>query len=253
MIETTDRQSVRVLRLAHGKANVLDLELCRELTARMHEAERDACEAMVLTGAGNSFCAGVDLRRLLNDGPDYARVFLPALNELFQAVFFFPKPVVAAVNGHAIAGGCILTCAADRRLMASGSGKIGVTELLVGVPFPSIALEIMRHAAAPHRLQRLVYGGGTFSAAEAVDLGLVDEMVGPEELMDRALAAAEQLRSIPRSTFELTKRQLRWPVRERLREQVELFERSVADTWAHQETHDAIRRYAERTLSKSRS
>lgn len=253
MIEVLERESVMVLRLAHGKANALDLELCREITARMQDAEQADCGAVIITGAGNSFSAGVDLRRLLSDGPDYVRAFLPALRALLETVFFFPKPLVAAVNGHAIAGGCILTCAADRRLMASGPGRIGVTELLVGVPFPTIALEIMRFAAAPQHFQRLAYGGGTFSAAEAVSFGLVDEVVEPEELMDRALAGAEQLQSIPPPAFELTKRQLRWPVRERLRAESAIFDQSVGEIWAHPETQAAVRRFVERTLSKSRS
>ena len=72
---------------------------------------------------------------------------------MFAATFSFPKPIVAAINGHAIAGGCVLACAADKRLMARDQGRIGVTELLVGVPFPRIAMEIMHHAVVPHRLE----------------------------------------------------------------------------------------------------
>jgi enoyl-CoA hydratase len=250
MIEVTQRQSVTVLRLAHGKANALDVELCRDLTAHLENAKTSGCGAVVLTGTGNIFCAGVDLLRMLDDGAAYLEVFLPALRTVLETVFFFPKPVVAAVNGHAIAGGCILTCAADRRLMANGTGRIGVNELLVGVPFPIIALEIVRFAAAPQHFQRLAYSGATVSPAEALAVGLVDEVVEPQKLMDRAVAVAEQMLAIPAPAFELTKHQLRWPVQEHVREEGAVFDREVDEIWAHGDTHEAIRRFIARTFKK---
>ncbi len=147
MIELTEHDGVAVLRMADGKANTMSIEFCATLTARFAEAA--AARAVVVTGSGRIFSAGVDLLRLLDGGAPYIGKFLPALSTMFATVFSHPKPVVAAINGHAIAGGCVLACAADRRLMAREAGRIGVTELLVGVPFPPIAMEIMRHATAP--------------------------------------------------------------------------------------------------------
>jgi enoyl-CoA hydratase len=250
MIEVSQHSSVTVLRMAHGKASALDVELCRDLTAHLESAKTSACGAIVLTGTGNIFCAGVDLIRLLDAGAAYLQVFLPALRTLLETVFFFPKPVVAAVNGHAIAGGCILTCAADRRLMANGTGRIGVNELLVGVPFPIIALEIVRFAAAPQHFQRLAYSGATVSPAEAVTVGFVDEVVEPQELMERALATAEQMLAIPAPAFELTKRQLRWPVQQRVREESMVFDRAVDEIWSHRDTREAIGRFIARIFKK---
>ena len=98
-------------------------------------------KAVVLTGQGKIFSAGVDLKRLSEGGADYIRKFLPVLHKLYDTVFYHPKPVVAAINGHAIAGGCVLACCADRRIMAREGGRIGVTESLVGVPFPALAFD----------------------------------------------------------------------------------------------------------------
>src|SRR5438045_2373124 len=89
----------------------------RPLGEVLEKVERSSARALVVTGRGNIFCAGVDLFRALAEGPDYFRSFLPALREALEAIFFFRKPLVAAINGHAAAGGCILACAADRRLM----------------------------------------------------------------------------------------------------------------------------------------
>jgi enoyl-CoA hydratase len=137
MIDSKIVDGVAVLTMAHGKANALDIEFCDALAARFDDLHKADAKAVVLTGKAKIFSAGVDLKRLSAGGADYIRRFLPALHRLYEAVFFHPKPVVAAVNGHAIAGGCVLACCADRRLMARDAGRIGVTEILVGVPFPA--------------------------------------------------------------------------------------------------------------------
>src|SRR6185503_13899218 len=131
----------------------LDVELCEEITARFETLRLAAVQAVVVTGQGRMFSAGVDLLRLGEGGAPYVRSFLPALHRLYETVFFYPKPVVAAVNGHAIAGGCVLACCADRRIAARECGRIGVTELLVGVPFPPMAFEVMRFATVPQFFQ----------------------------------------------------------------------------------------------------
>ncbi len=146
MIDVKSDAGIAVLTLMHGKANALDIEFCEALAARFVELRVTDAKAVVLTGQGKIFSAGVDLIRLSEGGADYVRKFLPALHKLYDAVFNHPKPVVAAINGHAIAGGCVLACCADRRIMANDGGRIGVTELLVGVPFPALAFEIMRHS-----------------------------------------------------------------------------------------------------------
>src|SRR4029077_11419335 len=150
MIDLKTEDGIAVVTLAHGKASALDIELCEALTKCFEELRAPEIRAVVLTGQGRIFSAGVDLVRLSSGGTDYVRKFLPVMNRAFDAVFFLPKPLVAALNGHAIAGGCVLACCADRRVMARGGGRIGVTELLVGVPFPALAFEIMRFATPPY-------------------------------------------------------------------------------------------------------
>ena len=144
MIHRDDHDGVAVLRIEHGKANALDLELCNAIVTAFEEAG-DA-RAVVLTGTGRIFSAGVDLFRVIEGGRSYIEAFVPAMCRAFERLFVHPAPVVAAANGHAIAGGCLLVAAADQRLMAEGTARIGIPELQVGVPFPPIALEIIRFA-----------------------------------------------------------------------------------------------------------
>jgi enoyl-CoA hydratase len=162
MIKSEITNGIAILTLAHGKANALDIEFCDALARHFAELRKADVKAVVLTGQGKIFSAGVDLKRLSEGGADYVRQFLPALHGLYEAVFFHPKPVVAAVNGHAIAGGCVLACCADRRIMAREAGRIGVTEILVGVPFPALAFEIVRFAAPPRYLPEFTLSGATF-------------------------------------------------------------------------------------------
>jgi enoyl-CoA hydratase len=250
MIDLELRGQVAVLTMQHGKANAMDTTLCEDILTRLDELRTSPACAIVITGQGNIFSAGVDLLRALDGGSDYFKNFLPPLRRAFEAVFFYDKPIVAAVNGHAIAGGCVLTCAADRRLMAQGTGRIGITELLVGVPFPVIALEIMRFAAAPQHFARIVYSGATFAPEAALGLGLVDEVVPGDALLDRALAAAEALAALGPEAFALTKRQLREPVRKRLERDGPEFDAAVDAIWYAPETAARIRDYVSRTFKK---
>jgi enoyl-CoA hydratase len=238
-----------VLTLSHGKANAFDAELCHDLLARVDECRERWCSAVVITGRGTIFSAGVDLLRVVEEGRPYVERFLPLLSESLAAVFCLPKPVVAAVNGHAIAGGCVLACAADRRLMARGSGRIGVPELLVGVPFPAVPLEIMRFAA-PACLSALVFDGATFTADDAVRHGLIDGVVDAEALVADAVAAALVLAERPAAAFALTKRLLRGGAVERMDAGRRQLDRAVQDCWAAPETLDAIRGYIQRTFKK---
>jgi enoyl-CoA hydratase len=163
MIELNRRGGIAIVTMVHGKANALDIEFCDALAAQFEALRGSDAKAVVLTGQGKMFSAGVNLIRLSEGGAAYVRRFLPALHRLYDTVFFFPKPVVAAVNGHAIAGGCVLQACADRRIAARDGGRIGVTELLVGVPFPPLAFEVMRFASPPRYLADGVFSGATFT------------------------------------------------------------------------------------------
>jgi enoyl-CoA hydratase len=248
MIEREQHGNVLVLRMAHGKASALDLEFTAALTAELRAAaQRD--HAIVLTGTGNIFTAGVDLFKLTDGGAAYIEKFLPGLRELLLGMFRSPVPVVAAVNGHAIAGGCIMAAACDYRLMVP-TGKIGAPELLVGVPFPPLAMEILRSAAAPQFLQRLVLTGATVPATEAIGYGLIDEVVEPPDLMGRAIEVAKRLDAIPREAFQLAREQLRNAFVDRAEQLDQDNGKRILAQWRAPETHDLIRAYLDRTISK---
>ncbi|HZD92186.1 MAG TPA: enoyl-CoA hydratase/isomerase family protein [Pseudolabrys sp.] len=250
MFETETRGTVAVVNMRHGKANALDIEFCGALAARFAELQGSDAKAVVLTGQGRIFSAGVDLKRLSEGGADYIRAFLPALHRLYEAVFFCPVPVVAAINGHAVAGGAVLATCADRRLMAERVGRIGVTELLVGLPFPALAFEVLRYAVPPRYLPEFTLSGATYETDEALERGWVDELVEPEELLDDAIAVAQELAEVSPAAFAQTKAQLRAGVRERMAANGEATDKAVTDIWCAPETLQHIRAYVARVLEK---
>jgi enoyl-CoA hydratase len=237
MLETEDRSGVTVLRLQHGKVNALDTELLRAITAAMRD--RDPASAVVITGHGSAFSAGVDLKRIVDGGQPYVREFLPALTEMFLAVFNHPGPVVAAVNGHAIAGGCVLAAACDVRLMSGG--RIGLAELTVGVPFPTVAIEIMRHAIGP-AAGNLVLTARLLDAVQAQSIGLIHDVEAPEALLDSAVALARTMAKTPAEVFLLSKRQLQLPARAAM-DGHDADEVAIAAGWESSGTRDAIAGY----------
>jgi enoyl-CoA hydratase len=236
--------------MEHGKVNALDLELLLEFRECLSNLRRDSIRGLVLTGTGSSFSAGVDLYRVLQGGSEYITQFLPALEYTLRELFRFPHPVVAAVNGHAIAGGCVIVSACDYRIMAEGNGRIGMTELLVGVPFPALPLEIVRACVAAQHLQSIIYTGRTYTPPEAVTVGLIDEIVAPESLLARAVQAAERLAGIPPRSFELSKSQIRREALDRAHRYGVEHDAEVAATWAAPETHQFIDAYLRNTIRK---
>ncbi len=249
MFEVTQRGRVAVLRMTYGKANAMDLEFCRALTAQVHACLQSPAGALVITGQGRMFSAGVDLPRLVAGAAAYAREFVPAMNHAFETLFACAKPLVAAVNGHAIAGGCVMACCADYRIMARGNGRIGIPELLVGVPFPLVPLEIVRFATPPQHVQALMYRGSTLAADEALRYGLIDAVADPEPMLEDAVAVAEQLAAIPFEAFHLTKRLLREPAIRQM-QQGGVADSLVQDAWAGETVRSAVRDYVARTLRR---
>ncbi|HXX91081.1 MAG TPA: enoyl-CoA hydratase/isomerase family protein [Acidimicrobiales bacterium] len=249
MISVEHKGDVALLRLSHGKVNALDVELLDALDAALAALATSSARAVVVTGDGRAFCAGVDLLRVLDGGDTYVDTLIPALGRAFESLFTFPKPTVAAVNGPAIAGGCIVACACDRRVVAEDA-VIGASELRVGVPFPAAALEIVRHCCGRHT-DTVLLGAGLVRGEPARALGLADELVPADQVVDRSMALADELAALQGPGYALAKAQLRAPALGRIRAGA-ADDARVRRLWATPETAAAIRTSLERTTGKAR-
>ena len=248
MFTRDDHDGITQLVMTHGKVNALDVEFCNGFRDQLSSIREDTkSRALVLTASGRVFSAGVDLKRLIAEDADYLESFLPALIGAFDTIFRYPKPVVAAINGHAVAGGCILASACDHRVIVP-SAKIGIPELRVGVPLPTVAIEIMRLVAAPSHFQQLVNLGATFVGEAAVSVGLADAQADRDSLMEWALEKATQLAAIPTEVFTITKRQIRQPAFDRTEQDELLFRQQVFDLWRSEGIREVVKEYVGRRL-----
>lgn len=250
MIKLEHHKDIAVLQLYRPPANAIDIELCSALENAVRAEVESESKAIILTGQGAIFSAGMDLVKLLNGGSDYICEFLNKLEQLMETLIFCPKPMVAAINGHAIAGGCVIATCADQRLMVHTSARIGMPELKVGVPFPVIIMELMRSRINSATFEEIVLGGANYTADKAQKKGLVDEIVSADELMDRAMARARSLAEIRPEIYSLTKMQVRQPVREATAKLNAVQRDQIVSIWGSQQTQRAIREYMEKTFKK---
>jgi len=196
---------VRLLTLARPPANAIDEALLTDLDAALAAARGDdAVRAIVLTGAGAFFSAGFDLTAAPRDPAATAR-----LNALYRdahvALLAFPKPTLAMVNGHAIAGGLVMALACDYRLGLDGDYRVGLNEIAIGASFPKAAFEIVRLRLAHARASELLLGAALYPASQALRLGIVDELLPAETLEPTVLRRAARLGAFPRDAYAHTK------------------------------------------------
>jgi len=203
-IEVGQTDGIAVLTLASDKVNALDVETLEQMVAYLDECEGDAAvRALVVTGQGAIFSAGLNVGEVLDNEKGRTAVLLGSLTTTLVRLFAFPKPTVAAINGPAIAGGCILACACDKRLIAEGA-RIGATELKVGVSFPVFAVELLQHACGADA-EQLIFDAALLDGEEACRRGLAQRVVAAEDLRAEALDLARALASLDAPAYALAK------------------------------------------------
>ncbi len=206
-----DRQSdVAVVTLVRPPMNAMDASLLDELAVLFRELAADlSIRAAVITAEGRAFSAGLDLKVVPHLDRAGQRRLIESLNDCFGTLYAWPKPLVAAINGHVIAGGLILALCADRRVVADVPLQVSLAEVRVGVTYPVSALQIARAELAPAVARRLVLLGETIDAAQAVAQGVFDDCVPPDDLLAHAVAAARRHAELPPQAFATTKMELR--------------------------------------------
>lgn len=209
---------VTTLTLDDGKANVMNVEMLRALDAALTRAQAESA-AVVLTAKGRAFSGGFDLGAFRRDRRELAKM-LEAGARLTARLLAYPRPVVAACNGHAIAMGAFLLLAADARLCAAADLRIQLNEVQIGLTMPRFAIALCRQRLAPAGLHASIVTSRPFGAAEAVAAGFVDELVEPGGLLPAAQALAGRLAALPAPAFEATKRRLAQPLLRHLEEAI---------------------------------
>jgi enoyl-CoA hydratase len=208
LVDVEDLDGIAFVRLNRPPANALDPELLAAGLAALESLRDAAPSAVVLTGSGAFFSGGADLRIVPALSADEQADMARGINALFSGWHNLPRPLVCAVNGHAIAGGLILALCGDYRVGPT-SGQFGLTEVKVGIPFPSAAMEVVQAELVAPVARRLVVRGELFDAETALGFDIFDEVVADDAVVDRSLAVAAELASLPPRTFEAVKARLR--------------------------------------------
>jgi enoyl-CoA hydratase/carnithine racemase len=225
------------VRIERGKVNALDDSLVKELsTCFAALAEDPDVRGSILTGTGSFFSFGFDIPKFLAYSKEEFTRYLNLFTALYQGIFSHPKPIIAALNGHAVAGGCMLATACDIRLMVDGKAKIGLNEIAFGSSVFAGSLAMLAFWVGERRAQEILYAGKLYSPREAHELGLIDAIVPDAQLLQTARQMAQQHAEKAPAAFRSIKRLLRKPVLEamiaRERQSIEEF----VEIWYSPET-----------------
>jgi enoyl-CoA hydratase len=201
-VHTEDRaEGVRILRLDRPPANAIDESLLADLAAALDAARSDdSVRAVVLTGSGKFFCAGFDFSAPRRDD-QVAWELYELYRDSHLKLLTLPKPTVAMINGHAIAGGLVLALACDYRLGLEGEYRVGLNEVAVGASFPRAAFEIVHLRLSHTRASELILGAALYPSGQAIRLGIVDQCFPADKLESTALRRAARLGGFPRQAY----------------------------------------------------
>jgi len=238
LVTIEERDQVALVRVDRPPANALDPELLADGHAAIDELRSAEPGAVVLTGREGFFSAGVDLKLAPTLDAGGQREMVDGINRLFLDWYAMPRPVVCAVNGHAIAGGLILALCGDYRV-GGGAGKLGLTELRAGIPYPVAAMAIVKAELTPPAVRLLALGAELVEQPRALELGLLDEIVEPERVLDRALEVAEGYAALPGGAYARVKDQVRGDTVRSLRAALDAGADPMLSGWLGEETAQA--------------
>jgi len=236
-IEVQKRKAIAVLMLRRGKVNALNGAMVDQIRQSLKALEGDPeTRSIIITGVGKFFSFGFDIPKFLSFTKDQFAEYLTNFADLYTYLFLYPKPVVAALNGHTIAGGCMLALACDSRVMVAGKAKISLNEIAFGSTVFAGSTEMLRFCVGSANASKVLYSGAMYPAEEAMSFGLVDEVATEFDLMDVAFNMAAALASKHPPAFASIKSLLRRSIAEEMirRERASIME--LVDIWYSENT-----------------
>jgi enoyl-CoA hydratase len=241
---------VAIVRLEAGRANAMNVEFLDRLGALLDEAA--SAKAVVLTGQDKFFAAGLDLPSIIDLDRNRLRGFMGRFDDAMLKVFELPVPVVAAINGHAVAGGYVLALQADLRIAVDRDGvRIGLNEAQLGLGLPPIVVEPLRAQLPKASLSRVAILGELFNPREALAVGLVHDLACEGEVVQKAVFRAQALAALPKAGMAHIKAALRRPVAARVRANADAEAERWLDTWFAPETQGVLRAAVAKLKPKS--
>jgi enoyl-CoA hydratase/carnithine racemase len=248
MINMVSRDTVAVVKLNRGVTNPLNLELVNEIREALQTVESDSkALGLVLTGSNEKFFSiGFDIPHLFDLSRDDVTVFYRVFNQACMDLFTLPKPTVAALGGHAIAGGCILSLCCDYRMIADGRKLMGLNEIKLGVPVPYPAECILRSLVGMRRATEIMETGEFYQPAESLEMGIVDQVLPLEQVLLKAIEKARLLGSMPGKPYRMIKRNRTEIVEDEVLARLQQKESLFLDCWFSDEARRRLKEAMEK-------
>ena len=241
-IEIEKSDHVTSIFLSRGKANAINQALVAELRQVLRELKSDSdTRAIILSGRGKFFSFGFDIPEFLNYSRDDFAKYLKNFTSLYTELFLYPKPLIAALNGHTIAGGCMLATATDYRLMVSGKAKIALNEIGFGSSVFAGCVEMLRYCCGNRNAEKILLEGSLYPADKALELRLIDKITSVESIQHDALKIAKDFAKKDMVAFSSLKNLLRGPVAKDFTAREEESLREFIDIWYSESTWENLK------------
>jgi enoyl-CoA hydratase/carnithine racemase len=248
MIQLEIDAGIATAKLNRGVTNALDLELLNALSDTLRRLQPDPdVHALVLASANDKFFSiGFDIPQLLKLPQEVFRVFYQTFNRTCMDLYTFPKPTVAAITGHAIAGGCILALCCDYRFIAQGRKLMGLNEIKLGVPVPYPADCILRHLIGVRNARDVLDSGEFYQPEQLHSIGLVDQVLPLERVLPVSIEMARTLGGLPQTAFAMIKHNRVETVEEQVFARLAEKEQFFIERWYAFETRERLREASKR-------
>ncbi len=236
-VQVENNDGVATVRIGRGKVNAINGALVAELGTRLAALEKDpAVRAVILTGTGKFFSFGFDVPEFLPFTKEQFTEFLTGFTDLYTDLFLYSKPVIGALNGHTIAGGCMLSLACDYRIMAGPKARISLNEVTFGAAVLAGSVEMLRFSTGSANAAQILYSGAMYNAEEARRLSLIHEVADENGLFAAAEKIAKAFAAKPPEAFSEIKSLLRKPVAEAMKAQEAGSIQRFVDIWYSETT-----------------
>jgi enoyl-CoA hydratase/carnithine racemase len=240
-VHVSTDDGIAEIKLKRGKVNALNEQLVDELAASFQGMnDNPEIRAVILTADGPFFSFGFDIPEFLSYSKESFARFLKRFTALYMYLFTFPKPVVAALNGHAIAGGCMLALACDYRIMVSGNAKISLNEITFGSSVFAGSVAMLQSLVGSKNAQAVLYEGAMYSAHDAAQVGLVHQVSSAEMLAGDTREVANRLGTKVPAAFRSVKNLLRVPVADEMKTREEKSIQEFVDIWYSDKTRSNL-------------
>jgi 3,2-trans-enoyl-CoA isomerase len=233
---------IAVVTLCKGKVHEISEPAVDQIFDTFRSLEKDeTVRGIIFTGEGKFFSFGLDIPGFLSYRKAMFTHFLSRFTDLYRYLFIYPKPILAALNGHTIAGGCMLANTCDYRMMVSGNAKISLNEITFGSTVFAGAAAILKYLIGGRNAEKIVLTGKMYSAEEAQALGLVDRVVGAESLMTEAMKEIKEMAAHDLTAYAHIKGLLRAPVVKLMESREETAIAEFNDIWYSESTWEKIK------------